>query len=254
MNRYVRGSQLVGLLPGAMGTRRRFALWTVGRTGSSLLVKFLDQLPAVRCELEVLRRPATHPLRMLRGRQVVARWRDGAAAWGFKATPTTALEALLPFPPSELLRHLVDEQGVRIVALDREDTIRQAVSTLHGFRRSFHYRTDDPPPEPFRVDPVDFIVQIQGLQNYHDIYRAALDGVPHLALTYERHLADSGVHQDTVDRVASYLGVESAPVRAVYRRGSPDHPADLIQNWQELVAFTRQTKFAHLVAPFLSDA
>jgi hypothetical protein len=76
---------------------------------------------------------------------------------------------------------------------------------------------------------------------------AALDGVPHLSLTYERDLQDSATWQSTADGVFGYLDLSPVPVDTTLRRQNDGKLSTLIANYDEVKAAVSGTEYARFL-------
>lgn len=72
----------------------------------------------------------------------------------------------------------------------------------------------------------------------------SLEGIPHKTILYERDLLDSTQHQATMDEVFDYLGISRAPVKSAVFRTTSDKMSNFIENYEEVVSFISQTKYA----------
>ena len=57
---------------------------------------------------------------------------------------------------------------------------------------------------------------------------------------YERDLKDNSKHQQTVDRILDYLGLEKRPVSTKYKKINKQSKQELISNYDEFVDCVRE--------------
>ena len=77
-----------------------------------------------------------------------------------------------------------------------------------------------------RIDPARLAEAMRERRSADEAEQAALEGIPHIRVTYESDLLDAANHQATSDRVLAYLGLEMIlvpviiclPVHLVLRR------------------------------------
>lgn len=206
-----------------------FVIFGSGRSGSTLLVDLLQQLPDLHCEGEILRSRKPFPLVYIRGRAA-----GFDKLYGFK---------LLQYHLQDIQR--VDEgnflqglhrAGFRIVHLHRANVARIALSHLYAKHLgSYHLRGE---VGRARMQ-VDLDVLARDMKSYGRRLAAvqeALGDLPRLQIVYERDLVDPVRHQATVDRIADFLGVRTVPVVTDLMRSTSKDLADFIENHQEVRA------------------
>lgn len=71
-----------------------------------------------------------------------------------------------------------------------------------------------------------------------------MEKLEHVTVVYEHDLLDSGRHQAAAERVFDYLGLESPPVTARYRRMSSDNLLEGIVNTAEIREVIRNAGYA----------
>jgi len=221
----------------------RFVLFGRGRSGTTALVSMLDDVPALHCEGEVLHNYVPFPRHHVLGRCA----RSPGPGFGCKIlsyqirSVQTRLDA-----PDTFLRDLHEERGFDILYLRRTNLLRHALSNIRARREQFHRKTSDAggAASALRVDPehvIDWMESSEALRAYEE---RLLDGVPHLSLTYEAHIRDASRHQETVDEVCAFLGVESAPVESSYQKLAPPSLRDSVANYDELARRLEGTAYA----------
>jgi LPS sulfotransferase NodH len=219
----------------------RFVIFSAGRSGSTLLVGLLDQLPDVHCDDEILHDRVLAPRLFIRGRQA----RAGGRAYGFKLLTYQVRKVQRIADAGDFLRYL-DRRGYRIIYLRRENLLRHALSNLHARHRgSFHHDRADGTPEmaPMTVDLGQLLHWLRGRQRSARYEERALSGLDFLDVVYERDLQPAESHQATADRVAEFVGVPSAPVRATLTRLTTDDVTDFVTNHEEVARFVAGTEF-----------
>jgi hypothetical protein len=227
--------------------KTRFTILTGGRTGSELLVGFLDQHPDITCDGEIFGPPFRFPQRHLRGREVAAALKRHRA-YGFKATPYTLRAQVFLGEPGAYIRTLSTD-GYKIIWLYRRNLIQHAFSHIHARERQFHYRPGEERTfQPLEVDAVDLLAHMQSINEANDLMASAVNGLDHLALVYEDDLERADTHQATADRVARYLGLKPKPVAASLIKVAPRLIEESIANWDEVAGVIATTRFAPLLA------
>jgi len=212
----------------------RFILFGRGRSGTTALLSMLDDVPALRCEGEILHNYVPYPYRHVLGRSA----RTVASGYGCKILSYQVRDVQTALArPEELIRTLWKEDGFQILYLRRTNLLRHALSNIRARREQFHQKKDDAPADSkaLRVDPEHVVEWIRSSEALGAYEARLLEEVPHLSLTYEEHIRDPEAHRATVDEICSYLGVESAPIESRYRKIAPLSLREGVANYDELV-------------------
>lgn len=205
---------------------KRFVLFGRGRSGTTALVSLMDSLPHVHCDGEVLNPQPPFPYH-----HVIARCaRSKQQVYGCKILSYQLIHS----GRHEILNSLYAD-GFNFIYVRRENTLKHIVSNIRARSFGFHRRgSGAPESNKIRLHPrevIDWIERSEGLGRYE---ARLLEGIPHLSLTYERHIENPDTHQDCVDAVCSYLGIETQEARTDYRKVSPRELSESIENYQEL--------------------
>lgn len=225
------------------GASLGFVIFASGRTGSSLLMDLLNSHPGIECEDEILSHRVLSAHRFLDARAALSR----RAMFGFKLKLHHLATQGITDPAAFLGR--LHAEGCRIVHLARRDRLRQALSSAVARQRLTQHQTragQRPRAGPFRIDVPWLIGRMRQMDAGLQGERAALTGLPHLALWYEDDLLRRESFQASLDRVFDYLGLDQAPVRTEYVRTGTDRLADLVANLAEIRQALRTTEYASL--------
>lgn len=98
--------------------------------------------------------------------------------------------------------------------------------------------------ETIAIDPARLVEAMRERKRADQEELAALEGVPHVRVSYERDLLHSATHQATCNRVLAHLGLDSAPVETRYVRTSKGRVSEYVSNWNEVRDFMDKTEFA----------
>lgn len=227
----------------------RFVLFGRGRSGSTALVSLLNQVPGIQCDGEVLchrvARPRMHVDALCA--------RSAAPCYGCKIL-SFHLSSLQPIESGRDFVAQLAADGYRIIYLKRDDILRHALSNVHARAVRFHEKKDVPAAarKAMVVDPEAVSRWMHGSLGL-DAYEAdLLEGVPHLSLTYERDIQNESDHQNTVNRICRYLGVQSHTVACEYRKVTPPSIRELVANYDELERYLNTTALAPYVRGHVS--
>lgn len=212
-------------------------IFAQGRTGTWLLTHFLNAHPAVCCDKEILMFPKVAPFHYMTARSRLSRGK----VYGCHVQVNQLLTAQKVDVATFLQRAAAAHWS--ILYMTRQDIVRQSISTILASRRQQWYRYDkSSKQEPQTIDPAELQRWLRRRIEHTAIEHAALCGLPHLPLVYERDLLDAVCHQATMDRVFNYIGIPSIPVAAQTQRLSDDMRTD-VANYDELIASLRGTPF-----------
>ncbi len=238
------------LLRGRQLSPKRFILFGRGRSGTTTLVSLLNSHPQIVCEGEILALPVFFP-----HQHVLARCANsGAAVYGCKIL-SYQVSQVQSIKSRQAFIHDLYQQGFQIIYLKRRNLLQHALSNIRARQFGFHSKTSAPgagsagTPSSIAVDPDELLRWMQGSAHLERFEDEALQGVPHLPLVYEDHLADASSHEATAAIVFDFLGLDHVPVSTEYRKVSPESLRDSVANYDELVQALQGTPYA----PYLSE-
>ena len=216
-----------------------FLIFGRPRSGTTLLVRLLDQVPGIRSDGELLHFGLISPLGLL---SRLPR-RAGSAAYGVKLLSYQLTEVQQIRRPLAFFDRLGD-MGYRIIH-QRRDTWAQTLSLprAQASRVYFLDRTAIATTQ-LRLDPDKFLALLSWNDRILRYEDAVMAHVPHHLVQYETALRDGTQHQQTVDGICATLGLPSAPVTTqMVRTGE----AQTIINMNDLRAVVSRSHLAHLL-------
>lgn len=135
--------------------------------------------------------------------------------------------------PRTFVRKLSDA-GWRLIYLHRQDRIRHAVSNLVAEARGGYHKFDDRKESVLvHIDRARFEALVAERVKFEAQEREALEDVVFHEVVYERDLQDPSRHQQTLDDIFDYLGLESRPVTTRLRKISARPLREIILNYDE---------------------
>jgi hypothetical protein len=224
-----------------------FVIYGRPRSGTSLLVHLLQQVPDVRCEGELFHFRLISPTGFTR--RLPKRAGPTVRAFGFKIISYQLMEIQRIRRPLAFFDR-IGRQGYGVLHLTR-NTWDQTLS-LAKAQTSGVFFSKDGETRLLRIDPARFLALLQWNEDMLDYERAVMAHVPHFPVDYDRDLVVSARHQSTVDRICDHLGVASAEVAAAMRRTGGEGGLHKVENMAELAAHVRRSPLAHLVPDRLS--
>jgi len=208
---------------------QKFVIFTVGRSGSSLLVSLLHSHDQITCDDELFRRRLFSPLQYLRCREMLS-VKD---VYGFKLNTYHFRDQKIQDP--QLFLSKIHDDGYQIISLRRRNIVRQAISHMYAIHRDkFHHKETQGKLEyqKFHVD-IDYLqVEIDKFEGFRALHSRLISDFPHLKIFYEDDLQDSTQHQNTIDRVVDFLDVPPAKVSTRFSKTTPRQLADFIENYE----------------------
>jgi len=196
----------------------RFVVFGQSRSGSTLLLLLLGSHPCVGYDRELLNPDHGYlrgRLRLAAGRALPAlvahRWstRSQAPVYGFKLLVSQVRSPRLTLRALHLL-------GWRIVHIEREDVIAQALSGLVASRSGRWGREPGEELEVprIRIEPPELVRAVRERLGDREAEQRAIAGLPHLTVLYERDLLDEDARARTVAALCRYLGIDERKLTA----------------------------------------
>jgi hypothetical protein len=242
--------------------RRHFLILFQGRAGSSYLIDALGRLPDVVAEGEMLVDPdptggtfAGRLRRLLRPEAAIeparfqlettrrfftAAW-PGSDAVGFKTKARDVFDL-------EGFGAILDEHAVRVIVLERQNLVKQAVShlnarRLHEVRGEWNLTGGQPTLGPFEIDPEQFdgmLAQVTFEQHMLDAF-ARYIRTPVLRLEYDDLLRDRAAW---FGAACGFLGRPAVEPESGVRKNTRDDLREVLLNFDVLRARYARTRFA----------
>lgn len=225
------------------GTPKPFVIYGRPRSGTTLLVRLLDQVPGLRCDGELLHYPLISPLGFLA--RLPRRAGPDVQAYGVKLISYHLTEVQQIRRPLAFFDQ-IGALGYDVLHLTRSSW-DQTLSLAKAQRSGVYFSKSTSALGGLRVDPDYFLALLQWNKDMLAYERDVMAHVDHLRLHYDDDLKEAAHHQATIDRVCARLNLSSAPVEAKMKRTGGKDGLQKIDNLEELAARVRQSAFAHLV-------
>ena len=223
--------------------RVQFVIFAQGRTGSTLLADLMNSHEGVHCDNEILGWPVRFPDAWVNA----CRRRHRGSHYGFKVKPYELTVDQRLDPGAWLSR--MDERGWKLIHLRRRNVLRHALSNVVAEHiGGYTFRNADPGESAgVTVDPDMLLGAMEVRSEQGEVERVALEGLPHVSLSYEDDLLRPERHQATLDRISDALGLPRAPARTELRRVTIDDLRTTIANYEEVAAAVGSTRWAPLL-------
>jgi len=235
-------------LPHAIGGKytpdTKFVIFTSGRSGSTLLIDLLNTNPEVLCEGELLKRRVLFPERLLKGYEQKAT----KPIYGFKLLSYQLKNIQTGISDKKAFLHrLVKEEGYQLIYLHRTDHVRLALSIIYGFQRNKWHRQEGKNSmkvnPPFELKPDRFIFFLNELARLKEFEQEMLEGLSYLSINYENDLQKEAMHNQTISRIAQFLGIEEQPSFSNLRKTTPKKLAEMVTNRELLIEAVRNSEY-----------
>ncbi len=214
---------------------RHVLIYAQGRSGTTLLASLLastGHFVDLGEPLHLYTREVWSPVRHLRGLGREARGNVVAHVKGSQLVR----ERHRPVNPRGLLEAMLKE-GWTIVYVLRRSVPDQILSECLALERGVYHKTDDRQEIPqIHIEPEEFLERCERRFGFAQDDRTALEGLPHVSLSYEDNLQNFACHQATSDRVMKEIGLPSSPVHSDLRRIGGSDPRKRLKNYDEVYA------------------
>ncbi len=227
--------------------KKKFVIFGMGRTGSSLLATLMLSHPRVRCEGEIFRPLAwrrslrslcylwqLYPMPYLAYRYSCANLLRGKDVYGFKLHAKLDGDQIIHM--ERFLRHAA-QQGWKIIHLRREELFDQLISELAANQTKRYFgHTQGPEPEiQFTISPDKFSTNLKQLVAISQRNQHIMATIPHLPITYEQDLASASDWEATLARICDYLEISRAThVKSIVTKPWSRPYADIVVNYADL--------------------
>jgi len=220
-----------------------FVIYGRPRSGTTLLVRLLDQVPAVRCNGELLHFFLLDPVGFLK--RLPRRAGPGVGAYGVKLVSYHLMEIQRIRRPLAFFDR-IGGVGYSILHLTR-DTWDQTLSLAKAQQSGLYFPKGKTGAQSLRLDPERFLALLKWNADMLAYETEVMSHVPHHLVCYETDLREAERHQSTIDGICRHLGVPSAPVSATMKRTGGEGGLQKVENLGEIAAHVRRSALAHLV-------
>jgi len=230
-------------------TRGRFAIVCDYRSGSTLLISLLSKHPDIKCDKELFLpflhgeiKSVSFPFAYIQAQAD----KYPQQVYGFDLKTHQIIHTC--WGREAHFRKIITtmyEKGWQFIYLRRLNLVKQALSNILANQRQKwkHLATQDFEREKVYID----CEVLQRTLGIHDtitkINEVIFSNFPHCEVIYERDLQNASNHQATVDRIFTYLDLESVPTSTQLRRVSASDWAEDVQNIDEVIAFLSNSPY-----------
>lgn len=220
-----------------------FLIYGRPRSGTTLLVHLLNQIPGLRCDGELLHYFLLSPLNFLR--RLPKRAGSHVQAYGVKVLSYQLMEIQRIRRPIAFFDAL-GNLGYDIVHLTR-NSWDQTLSLIKAQESGLYFDRNGTSAVPLRLDPCRFVDLLQWNERMLDYEEAVMSHVKHFRIQYDSDLKEASSQQKTIDALCRHLGITSSKVNSAMRRTGGNAGLQKVENMEELMARVSQSDLAHLV-------
>lgn len=222
-------------------------IFAQGRTGSTLLESLLSSTGHFRENGEVLAGKGTkikHPFTYV---TAMANEKNRENFIFHLKIYHLTRDRKIPVDPRLFLKKLA-RRGWKIIYLHRSNSLNHVLSNMIAQERKGYHKYDDS-TEQFKiyVNPNSLIISIKERLTYAQKEEAALKDLDFLKINYEDDLADSDMHQQTVNKILDYCGLERRPCFTSMKKINRSTQKEVIKNYKEIKTELIKNQFEYLL-------
>ena len=250
----------------------KFVIFTLPRTGSTLLSKSLNRHPEIFCDDEIfhfsfrdyfspnqfrfLKIPflpkkinyvINYPTTYLRLPSFLKKYFTNRKDENFKARGFKLMYYQTLYMPG-LITYL-KKNNIKVILLLRENILRNALSDLRARATGIYHNQDD--NEAQRSGMAKLNVDINALQQkmndiilQNNLLENIVGDMDYIKIRYE----DFADWDATINKIASFLHVSQTAVTAGAKKLNPDALEDMIENYIEVETWLKQNNYAEFTA------
>ena len=222
----------------------RVLIFAHGRTGSTVLESLLASTGHFHSHGELLessvRGTIIWPLALILG---AAKRQAGNCVSHVKVAQIT-VDRARELDPAHFLETL-QNNGWKIIYLRRQNKLRHMLSQSIAVHRGDYHKYDDE-PEAIRLTlEREFFLRFAQYRDTGDkLEAAALQNVDYLPVFYEADLESGDNHQETVNKILDYLGLERREVHTKHRKINQSSIKDIVLNYDDLEAYAKEYNYS----------
>ncbi|HEY9854070.1 MAG TPA: hypothetical protein V6D28_31675 [Leptolyngbyaceae cyanobacterium] len=228
--------------------KKKFVIFAQIRTGSNLLRNLFNSHPEIYCEGEIfwdasnkIIKKVTYPYLYLNGRSINISHKKMKKYYGCNIK----INQIMRYSDYTSFLDTLYQKRWEIVYINRLNIVRQAISELIAVNRDIWIvdREREYSINKTYINCQQLMKRIKLNKHNYDEEQKVLKDVPHLRIVYENELLNSDKHQDTLDKIFNYLGINSVPVKTKLVKTSAENLSDLIENYEEVIETISKTEY-----------
>lgn len=234
--------------PGLKYPEKKFLIYTRGRTGSTLLTELLNCHPEIYCDVEIFnflysKNKIKYPELYINSCSKRASGL-GKKVYGFKVK-IAQLRYEHKYENYDDILSSLHKNGWKFIHLKRVNFLRHKLSNIVSFQTNIYHLRNGEMDFNKKVT-VDCSELLEGITYGEEVEKTEdenLKNIPHHTVVYEDELLDNNKFQETSNKIFDFLGLEKFPVRSDLKRISKEKLEDIIENYEEVENFFRNTEY-----------
>ncbi|MBV9961106.1 MAG: sulfotransferase [Parafilimonas sp.] len=249
----------------------KFVIFTLPRTGSTLLSKSLNKHPDIFCDDEIfhfsfrdyfspnqfrfLKLPflpkkinyvVNYPATYVKLKPFLDKYFTNKPNENFKARGFKLMYYQTFYTPG-LISYL-KKNNVKVILLLRENILRNALSDLRARSTGIYHNQDDNEEQrsglsKLNVDTNELQQKMSAIVRQNKKLTSIISDMDHIKIRYE----DFGDWDKTMNRIAAFLNVSTTSITAGAKKLNPDNLQDMIANYDEVASWLKQNNYAEFV-------
>ena len=218
-----------------------FLIYTLGRTGSTLLTDLISHLPDTKCEGEILSSKPVNPHGIIAGRVKECEGFN----YGFKVK-TAHLQN-----PRDFLE-MLQKDNWKLIYLDRRNLVDLCVSCLYARESGsfFYYKTKflglrgrKRPRVELNIEEIFGMLDQNSALIEYDLN--LLSDFSCLKINYELDLQCNNSHRNTLNKITEYFGLSyfKNQIKVATSKSIPSH-SKVISNWSDIYSKLAKSSYA----------
>ena len=250
----------------------KFVIFTLPRTGSTLLSKSLNRHPEIFCDDEIfhfsfrdyfspnqfhflklrflpkkINYITNYPFTYLRLKKFLDRYFTNKPGENFKARGFKLMYYQTFYMPG--LVSYLKKNNIKIILLLRENILRNALSDLRARATGIYHNQDDNEEErsgleKLHVDIKELQQKMNGIVQQNKKLAEVVSNMDHINIYYE----DFTYWDKTMNNIEGFLHVSAAAISAGAKKLNPDDLEDMIANYDEVENWLKQNNYAEFIA------
>jgi len=224
-------------------TKKRYIFYGHGRTGSSLLGRYINQHPEAHFDGELYYPEKLKSLPIWK--RLIAR---NTPRFYLKSKVNSCQKRcygfsflFYQFVSTRATIEMMSKWGWKIIHLKRDNSFDQVMSNqVAHLRNKWHTLSDDTSLEKnqsqvFEVDKDDALVRLKHILDVNRKQEEEMSLIPHITVHYERDLAQHSQHQQTLNRVFDFLELEHFDLESPKLLKTFNKPySEIVSNYDEV--------------------
>lgn len=246
----------------------KFIIFTLPRTGSTLLSKSLNKHPDIFCDDEIfhfsfrnffspnqfrfikikllpkkINYIINYPFTYLKMKSFLDNYFTNKPNENFMARGFKLMYYQTFYTPG-LLSYL-KKNNIKVILLLRENILRNALSDLRARSTGIYHHQDDNEEKrsglaKLNVDTNELQQKMDGIINQNKKLAAIVSNMDYIKIRYE----DFTDWNATMNRLAAFLNVSTAEISAGAKKLNPDNLQDMIENFAEIKTWLKQNNYS----------